>query len=1246
VELVRSDTHDVFWRSSGHESEKLERIVVDLREHMGKEILIRLVDTHSGHWGHLNFDDFKFHAVKPPLPKQLRQPADVFKYAGLSPEDAARAMTVPDGFKVTLFAGEPDVVQPIAMAIDDRGRIWVAEAYTYPIRQPEGEGKDRIVIFEDTDNDGKADKRKVFVEGLNLVSGMELGFGGVWIGAAPYLLFIPDKDEDDVPDGEPQVLLDGWGHQDTHETLNSFIWGPDGWLYGCHGVFTHSRVGKPGTPDAERIGINAGIWRYHPTRHAFEVFAHGTSNPWGVDFNDYGQCFATACVIPHLFHIVQGGRFERQAGQHFNTHTYDDNKTIADHRHYVGNQWNDRDRAASDDTGGGHAHAGAMIYLGGIWPEMYRGQIFMNNIHGARINMDTLAPSGSSYVASHGKDFLLTNDLWSQIIYLHYGPDGNAYMIDWYDKNQCHRVEPNVHDRSNGRIFKVSYAPGERKSNSALNSAESASENAVLDGARARMTSPGQSLKQLSDAKLAELALHSNDWYVRHSRRILQERAAARKLDPAVLTSLAKLALGHADATRRLRGLWALHVVGGLTESISLKALENDNPYVRAWAIQLAAEGKSISPEVRGRYLRLAKEDSSPIVRLYLASVMQRLSVEDRWEMLGDLLARSEDVADHNLPLMVWYAFEPLSVVNPAGAMAQAVKAKRLSLTFMSRRVAAVGTPEAMGELVRQLGQSGDPEMQRSILLGMTQAFQGRRQVAMPAGWPELASKIASTGDAQIRQAVAKLAVTFGEAKAMEAMRKRLSDRSLPVTERREALASLLDARDPKLAATLQALLAESSLRRDALRGLAVYDDAKTADTILALYPSLNLEEKRDALNTLAARAATARALVQSVAAKKIPMTDLSAEVLRQLRNIQDDQLAKQIAAVWGSLRDTAEDKVRDVRRVRGMLAARQARPDELPRGRAMFARTCQQCHTLFGTGAKIGPDLTGSNRADLDYLLSNVLDPSAVMAKEYQPNLIATNDGRVITGLILKDDGKTLTVATANDTITLPRSDIDEMKLSERSMMPDDLLKQLSDDDIRSLVAYLASPQQVPMLADADNVKAFFNGQDLSGWDGADGLWTVENGEIIGKTAGLKHNEFLKSQLLVEDFKLSLQVKLLPNTANSGIQIRSEPLAGGEMRGPQADIGAGWWGKLYEENGRGLLWDKSGESHVKVNDWNTYEIVAEGSRVRTFINGTLCVDLDDAALSRRGVIALQVHSGGATEVRFKDLKLELSQPR
>ena len=505
VELVRADNQEVFFKTSGYDNETLRPVVVDLRGQQGKEIFIRLIDQDSGGWGHINFDDFKFYAAQPIFanaldPSQQTQgdaaaTPEGPKFAGLSPEDAAKEMILPPGFKATLFAGEPDVKQPIAFALDHRGRIWVAEAYTYPIPAPEGQGKDRILVFEDTNGDGKFDKRTVFIEGLNLVSGLEVGFGGVWVGAAPYFMYIPIQDGDEPkPAGPPQILLDGWGHEDTHETLNTFTWGPDGWLYGCHGVFTHSNVGKPGTPKSGRTPVTAGVWRYHPTKHIFELFSEGTSNPWGVDFDEHGQCIIEACVIPHLWHMVQGGRFERQGGQHVNPYIFDDIKTIADHLHYRGNQWNDSDRASSRSLGGGHAHAGLMVYQGGSWPEKYHGQYFMNNIHGARINMDMPERQGSGFIGHHGPDFIDFNDYWSQILNLQYDQNGSVYMIDWYDKNQCHNNDMDAHDRSNGRIFKIVYGD-----------------------------TPWTpvNVEKLSDDELVQLQLNKNEWWVRHARRAL-----------------------------------------------------------------------------------------------------------------------------------------------------------------------------------------------------------------------------------------------------------------------------------------------------------------------------------------------------------------------------------------------------------------------------------------------------------------------------------------------------------------------------------------------------------------------------------------------------------------------------------------------------------------------------------------------------------------------------------------------------
>ncbi|MEO8270111.1 MAG: PVC-type heme-binding CxxCH protein [Aureliella sp.] len=569
--------------------------------------------------------------------------ADEYPHQGLDAAAAAAAMRVPDGFQVSVCAAEPDVKQPIAMALDARGRTWIAEAYEYPQRAAGDQGRDRILIFEDTTGDGRFDSRKVFAEGLNLVSGLEVGFGGVWVGAAPYFMFIADADGDDKADGPPQILLDGWGYHDTHETLNSFIWGPDGWLYGCHGVFTHSKVGKPGTPAAERTPINAGVWRYHPLRHQFEVFAEGTSNPWGVDFNDHGDAFVTACVIPHLYHMIPGGRYQRQAGEHFNPYTYADIKTIADHLHYLGANPHAAN-GKSDEAGGGHAHSGAMFYQGGVWPERYRDVLFMNNIHGQRLNTDIMEPSGSGYVGHHGPDFLLTGDQASQILNMRYGPDGQVQFIDWYDMQACHRPDVEVHDRSNGRIYKVSY--GESKSQ-------------PID------------LRQLDDLQLAELCLHENDWFVRTARRLMQERASQRKIAMPAIERLMDIARNHSDDRRRLRAMWARHSIGVYDQQFIDQLIADDSSYVRSWLLRLVLEqqGNTARPEQLHALTDLAAKDPSPVVRSAICSVVARLPLDVRWPIVEALASHSEDARDHNLPLLIWYVMEPLAELDPDRAL-------------------------------------------------------------------------------------------------------------------------------------------------------------------------------------------------------------------------------------------------------------------------------------------------------------------------------------------------------------------------------------------------------------------------------------------------------------------------------------------------------------------------------------------------------------------------------------------------
>ncbi len=1019
-------------------------------------------------------DEATWRAAQPQLTKTMA--------AGLSPEEAAAHMTVPAGFRVQLAAGEPHVHQPIAFAFDHRGRVWLAEAHTYPRRAPEGEGQDKIIILEDTNGDGTFDSRKVFIDGLNLVSGLEVGFGGVWVGAAPYLLFIPDHDGDDRPDGEPQILLDGFGYQDTHETLNAFTWGPDGWLYGCHGVFTHSKVGRPGTPDAERTPLNAGVWRYHPTRHEFEVFAWGTSNPWGVDFNDDGQAFITACVIPHLYHVIQGARYQRQAGGHFNPYDYDDIKTIADHAHYAGSirdhaWWGHEPTAIPTNTsqaGGGHAHAGAMIYLGDNWPAQYRNQLFFANIHGNRVNNDVLERHGSGYVGHHGPDLLMANDHWFRGINLKYGPDGSVYLIDWYDPNACHRTNPEIWDRTNGRIYKISYGQPETKRSD---------------------------LSQLTDSELVALHLSENEWHVRMARRVLQERAArgSRKSSNAVGTAsaanqLRTLLTTSDNPQRQLRALWTLHVIGATEEADLLELLDSPHEYLRGWAIQLALEDQTVSPRFLTRLAQLAAKDSSPVVRLYLASAMQRLELAQRWSIAAALLAHGDDGDDHNLPLMYWYGIEPLVAADPVRAMKLA---KACEVPLVKRLIMRRGAAEdrLLDQVVTALTSSTEPDTQAMILEEMLRAFEGRVNIPMPSAWSPAYDKLLTSGSESIRQRADQVAVVLGDQRIFPRMRALLVDSSADLKRRTQALDILMRGRDKEAAGSLQAVLTEPALRGVAIRALAGYDDPRTPESLLVHYPKWNETEKRDAIATLVSRPRFATELLTALESGRVPRTDVHAYHIRELLRLDNAALSSRIRDVWGEIRETDKDKLEVIARWKNDLSAAVLAKADLNNGRLLFNKSCASCHTLFGEGGKVGPDITGSNRANLDYLLSNVIDPSAVLGKDYRMTILATVDGRVVSGLIQKETDSAVTLRTINDTVVVAKADIEERQLSLQSLMPERLLDALTPEEVRDLVAYLGSPTQValrgpraPLDPKTNRVPGALEGESL---------------KIIGKTAG-----------------------------------------------------------------------------------------------------------------------------------------------
>ena len=587
----------------------------------------------------------------------------------VKPADALKGISLPDGFRVQLSAAEPAVQQPIAMAWDSRGRLWVAECYTYAESRVNFDLrlKDRILIFEDTDNDGVFDRRKVFWDQASQLTSIVLGFGGVWAACAPNILFIPDRNGDDVPDAEPEVVLDGFDNDSVrHNIVNGLKWGPDGWLYGRHGILASSEVGVPGTSEEERVRINCSIFRYHPVSKKFDVVCRGTTNSWGHDWDRHGQLFFINSVIGHLWHAVPGARYRRMYGNHFDKFLYELIPQTGDHFHWdQGNEhWADLKKKGmtltSDAAGGGHAHCGMMIYGADNWPEEYRGHVFTLNLHGRRINQDTLYRQGAGYAGSHADDFMLTRDLWFRGIDLAYGPDGGVFVLDWSDIGECHDSD-GIH-RTSGRIFKITH--GKTK---ALK----------------------KDLSKLSSLDLAKLQTHTNEWHVRMARRLLQERAVARDDLGQVREHLFELYSGSISTPHRLRAMWALHATGALDEDWLLEQSNDESEHIRVWAIKLLTDGGQVSVKVLSRFVEMAGTDMAGLVQLNLASTLRLLPLAKRWPLATPLVSHKRYSADPVLPLMIWYGINPAVGEDRARAVELLAKCQIPKIRqFIARRLA------------------------------------------------------------------------------------------------------------------------------------------------------------------------------------------------------------------------------------------------------------------------------------------------------------------------------------------------------------------------------------------------------------------------------------------------------------------------------------------------------------------------------------------------------------------------------
>ncbi|MDB6129369.1 MAG: Cytochrome c, partial [Verrucomicrobiales bacterium] len=976
------------------------------------------------------------------------------------PEEAARSFRLPEGFKATVFAAEPDVQNPIAMSWDSRGRLWIAENYTYAEtpRRFELSLRDRIIILEDTNGDGHFDKRTVFADNLQMLTSIEVGRGGVWAMCPSQMLFIPDRNHDDKPDGEAEVVLDGFTvpQENYHNFANGLHFGPDGWLYGRVGATAPGEIGIPGAPPEKRVPVRGGAWRYHPERKTFEALTYGNTNPWGNDWNAAGEMFYVNTVNGHLWHAIPGAHFVRAHTLDPNPFAYSLIDLHADHWHFdTAQDWTKSRDGAADGYGGGHAHVGAMVYLGDNWPDEYRGHLFTLNQHGRRANQEILERTGSGYVAHHGKDMMFAADPWFRGIDLSYGPDGGVYVLDWSDTGECHD-KTGVH-RTSGRIYKVVYKDPKK-----LNPFD---------------------VSKMKSAEMVQLHSHKNEWFVRQARLELTQRSLAGERKEIAMR-VRKAFDAETRSENKLRLFFTLFAVGGADEAFLAVQLKSPDENLRNHAVKLLLDefpldtvmGRSPRPltdvqkttwkSIQSSLVQLGKTDSSGLVHLALASSLQRIPVEDRPALGMELVQRAEEANDHNLPLMIWYGFSPVADSAPEKLISVALKCELpLTRKYISRRLGEQieSNPAAMDTLLKSSGAKS-VEFQKDILRGLSEAMTGWRKAKKPQSWDALAAGMNKFSDVEVRTLVRELSVIFGDGRALDELKAIALDKNAEVNARKAALQTLIDGRSPDLQAVCEQLLSVQFLNPVAARGLAGMEDPAIAAKLVKSYSQFHQSERPQLLATLVSRPRFAFALLDAIAQKKIPRTDLSVFHVRQIRSLNDEKLNARLTEVWGELREPGQDKKQGMAELKARLTPATLASADKRNGRAVFTMACAPCHTFYGEGGKLGPDLTGSGRDNIDYLLENVIDPSAVVPADFRMTVIEMKDGRTLNGIIRTKTERTLTVQTMTEQITVEKTEIASQKESQASIMPEGLLEALTKEQVRDLMAYLMHKTQVAM--------------------------------------------------------------------------------------------------------------------------------------------------------------------------------------
>jgi putative heme-binding domain-containing protein len=946
-------------------------------------------------------------------------------------------MTVPEGFQVELVASEPDIVNPVAMTFDDRGRIWITESVEYP-RKPAGPGRDRVKILEDADGDGRAEKVSIFADGLNIPSGVAVGYGGVWVLNAPDLLFLREQNGKETG---REVVLTGFGRTDTHELPNSLTWGPDGWLYGLNGVFNQCSIQSN---NGKRYDFNCALWRVHPRTHEFQIVAEGTSNPYGLGWDSEGSAIVEAChwANDHLFHFVETGHYQRQAGA-FPAFAMPIG-SITDHSHQK------------------TAYCGLAILDTDAFPEQYRELVCIGNIHGGCLNVDRLQRDGATYLAQPEPDLLTANDAWFMPVSIKIGPDGCLYVLDWYDRYHCSQDaarDPAGVDRLKGRLYRLSYGDAPRAPEMDL-----ASEND--DQLISRLASGNIFFRESAQRILTERLGGGTDGSSEENDAVPRRDALRRKLESIVA--------GDSEGvvrTARLHALWILIGSGPVEAAFHERLLAHQDATFRAWAVRAAGNLGKVTDEVRAVIAALAR-DPSRDVQLQVAIASRKIEGCDALPVLVDVLAHCGN--DKLIPAIAWQNLHSLLETESARFvdLLRALPAEPAPLALATltprfiERMLGAREPDAAA-VASMLDYAAHSALERApdCVAAVSQnidALNGAQRGELKEALRPVVQKLLSDSRAKpYRMSLELLAGRIGLASIDAAeVRQIFVSSDTPESLRLEALDALVAFRDRRLLEVLPSVLSSSSERPEfttaVLAALGRVETPKLADIILAEYPTLAPEVQPLAIELIMQRELWARKLLDAVLQDRLPKSVLDANHLRKIVESNDREALWAVEKTFGKIR--AERNPEREKVVAEMGEYLQANIGDPIAGQNVFKNLCAQCHTIYGQGGNVGPDITANGRASFDQLVSNVFDPSLVIGADYQVSTVVTKDGRNLTGLVVEDNERRVVIRMAGENEeTVPRNNVEYTRRSKLSMMPEGVENVFSKKELCDLFAFLS---------------------------------------------------------------------------------------------------------------------------------------------------------------------------------------------